>query len=227
MPRSSTRPVRCVDGRVVLYRLQPGQHGPITAWLAGPASVARSGSPSTRQVTSIRADHGRLDPTRRDPTRRDATRLDPTRRDTTRSDAMRHDAMRHDAMSDLRWNHLQGGLSGGRFPRRDSSVEAPSQARTRRRDRPGPAVPAATMTLHGPGSDRRWTTRLRERRPRRRSRQGPHGHARRQRPRHRSRQQPRRRRTRRRHRAPRHHRPSLTGARRSMTAVGTPPSCSA
>jgi len=24
-----------VDGRVVLYRLQPGQHGPITAWLAG------------------------------------------------------------------------------------------------------------------------------------------------------------------------------------------------
>ena len=24
-----------VDGRVVLYRLQPRQHGPITAWLAG------------------------------------------------------------------------------------------------------------------------------------------------------------------------------------------------
>jgi len=24
-----------VDGRVVLYRLQPNSHGPITAWLAG------------------------------------------------------------------------------------------------------------------------------------------------------------------------------------------------
>jgi DNA-binding transcriptional ArsR family regulator len=29
-----------VDGRVVLYRLQPRQHGPITAWLAG-TSVGR------------------------------------------------------------------------------------------------------------------------------------------------------------------------------------------
>ena len=149
-----------VDGRVVLYRLQPGQHGPITAWLAGTerrspdqAHPRRGGQGPPGLTRPRSADPGPgPDPT---PTRpRLRLRPDPE-------------------IVPLAWNHLACGLCGGRFPRDTLArrTDEPTSRRPRCRTGAGqPMSPPATMTLHGPGSDRRWTTRLRERRPRRRHR---------------------------------------------------------
>ena len=161
-----------VDGRVVLYRLQPATaRADHRVARRDRASVVRSGSPWTRQGTSIRAERSTARGTRD----RSAC-LEPSRRCPQRRT-----------------------FSAREIDRR-SSRSGPRP--------PQPAdVPAATMTLHGPGSYRRWTTKLRERRPCRRRIDGeppattppqPPGASRGA-----SATEARRHRTRRRHRAPR------------------------